>query len=262
MDDTYVTAHEESHEPVDTTQKNPEKVLQASDLNDPRDPRDLSDLSDRSGDLRSDKRKRPEIASCRQIQTWLPRFFRDNLGEPYTKRFRNSIEELIQETERFQISAHKGGKKRSVEAVLQYNIHGTQSLEIVSPGWGPLPQFVPETISTATFNECLKRERLASVCSYHDIKAKKDYFHCIWQVENPAKSDFFRKLPRRTRQQANGLYSDITIPGPIFEGTEGTTWQAIAYPYGYRSNEREGLVGTYRYITGIVPKTSKQQLSC
>ena len=129
-------------------------------------------------------------------------------------------------------------------------MNGAQSLDISSAGWGAaMDPFRPpdSEASGSGFIEHLTQERLASVCSYHEIQTRHDFFHCVWQVENPTASAFFQKPPRRTRSQqqslAQGVYNDVSITGPVFEGVGDTTWQAIAYPFGYRSHQREALVG-------------------
>ncbi|GAU99094.1 hypothetical protein RvY_10138 [Ramazzottius varieornatus] len=172
----------------------------------------------------------------------LGRFRDEILGQPTRKRFRANLEGLINETETLHISCNRGQKKRTIDAAVCYGIGGPQFMTISCAGWETQDRFVPQLVTAAVFAEQMKKERMASVCSYHEIKTKKNYFHCIWQIDNPAKSEFFRKPSRRSRTH-NGSVSDVTIPGPIYEGAGNTTWQAIAYPYGYRSNNREGLVG-------------------
>ena len=186
------------------------------------------------------------------------RNFRDEvLGQPCPKRFRADLAELINETETLHISCNRGQKKRTIDAAVSYDASGPQCMTISCSGWASQERFIQQPVTAAVFSEQMKKERMASVCSYHEIKTKKDYFHCIWQIENPAKSEFFRKSSRRSRLQANGTVADVNIPGPTFEGAENTTWQAIAYPYGYRSNNREGLVGKVGDDTQLACKTIK-----
>ncbi|XP_055341669.1 uncharacterized protein LOC129590453 [Paramacrobiotus metropolitanus] len=204
-----------------------------------------------SATLASHSRKRsgPPADEPVPMETVLTRPFRLVNGEPCPKRRKVVVSVLVRPCERARVHTKK--RRKELTATVHQDAGGMQNLELNVENWMPQKPHQPVMADGFSFTEGLRKERLASVCSYHKIEAKKEYFHCLWEIDNAWKSDFFKKLPRRTRQQINGNYADITIPGPIFEGPLGTSWQAVAYPFGYRSNRREGLVAmAVRYFNG------------
>lgn len=117
---------------------------------------------------------------------------------------------------------------------------GGGRLDLRAPNWRAVPRFEAVPKTTVMFADEMKNERLTSVCSYHDIKTTAEYVHCVWHIENPLKSGFFRKDMRKSRAPSqDDPQPDITVSGPTFHGPNGTSWQVVAYPYGYRTNRRD-----------------------